>query len=306
VRWMEMNGYDVTYTTSVDTHQHRVALPRYRAFITSGHDEYWSRAMYDAVLGASDSGVQLGFFSGNTIYWQIRFENSTAAAPFAGLPNRIIVCYKGKTRDRKAGNSDPYVATARWRDLDSPRPEEQLVGIQFGYQENTTNYSSPAVPGPGQPPAPYETVGDDTSWVYEGLNVSAGQPLTGLRPGYEFDSDYSLPNAIVHYDRPANRSYSLIASTVVPRHYLTPPLSDSDSEAATSIYQANSGSWVFGAGSIYWGTYLCSQGHGIGCNAWSSAYVQAISKNVLDRFAGVTGIPWRQRPQVPIVLGLLR
>jgi hypothetical protein len=306
VRWMEMNGYDVTYTTSVDTHLHRVPLARYRAFITAGHDEYWSRAMYDAVRGARDSGVHLGFFSGNTIYWQIRFENSTPAAPLAGMPNRIIVCYKDKTRDSNAGNSDPYIATARWRDLDSPRPEEQLVGVQFGWQENLTDYPSPAVPGIGQPPAPYETVGDATSWAYAGLNVTAGQPLTGLRPGYEFDSDYSLPNAPVHYDRPSNRSYSVIASTVVPMYYLTPTLSDSDSEAVSSLYQASSGSWVFGAGSIYWGSYLCATGQGIACNVWSSSYVPVISKNLFDQFAGTTGVPWRQRPQVPILLGLLQ
>jgi hypothetical protein len=306
VRWMEMNGYDVTYTTSVDTHVRTVALPRYRAFINSGHDEYWSRAMYDTVQGARDSGVQLGFFSGNTIFWQIRFENSTSAAPFAGVPNRIIVCYKDKGRDLNAGHTDPYSMTARWRDLDMPRPEQQLVGVQFGWQENITNYPSPAVPGIGQPPAPYETVGDESNWVYASLNVSAGQSLTGLRPGYEFDADYSEPSAPVHYDRPANRSYSMIASTLVPMFYLTPTLQDSDSTAVTSLYQADSGSWVFGAGSIYWGSYLCSKGLGIVCPAWSSPYVPIIAKNILDRFAGTTGVSWRQRPQVPIMLGLLQ
>src|SRR5581483_3467681 len=45
IRWMERSGYDVTYTTSVDTHTNSGRLLNYRGFISSGHDEYWSKTM---------------------------------------------------------------------------------------------------------------------------------------------------------------------------------------------------------------------------------------------------------------------
>ena len=48
VRWMEKSGYDVTYSTDVDTHTNGGRLLNYRGFLSVGHDEYWSKAMYDA------------------------------------------------------------------------------------------------------------------------------------------------------------------------------------------------------------------------------------------------------------------
>lgn len=90
VRFLEREGYDVTYTTDVDTHLHGDLLARHKAFLSVGHDEYWSWEMRDNVEAAREQGVNLGFFGANTSYWQIRFEPS----PSTGEPNRTIVCYK--------------------------------------------------------------------------------------------------------------------------------------------------------------------------------------------------------------------
>ena len=42
-------------------------LRRARAFLSVGHDEYWSLAMYDHVKQAIDAGVNAAFFSGNSV-----------------------------------------------------------------------------------------------------------------------------------------------------------------------------------------------------------------------------------------------
>ena len=46
IRWLEANGYDVTYTTGLDTHRRGDLLsnsPRpHKVFLSVGHDEYWS------------------------------------------------------------------------------------------------------------------------------------------------------------------------------------------------------------------------------------------------------------------------
>ena len=42
IRFLEREGYDVTYCTDVDTHAQPDMLVKHRAFLSVGHDEYWS------------------------------------------------------------------------------------------------------------------------------------------------------------------------------------------------------------------------------------------------------------------------
>ena len=98
-------------------------LLNYRGFLSVGHDEYWSRAMYDAVEAARDSGINLAFFGANDLYWQVRFEPSSG-----GVPNRIMVCYKRAGIDPV---QDSRLKTVRWRDAPVNRPEQGLLGIMY-------------------------------------------------------------------------------------------------------------------------------------------------------------------------------
>ena len=44
VRWLEKNGYDVTYCTEIDVHEN-INLPDHSAYLYVGHNEYWSMQM---------------------------------------------------------------------------------------------------------------------------------------------------------------------------------------------------------------------------------------------------------------------
>jgi hypothetical protein len=88
--WMEEHGYDVTYTSNLDTHSDTDGLRRTKAFISVGHDEYWTRQMYDNVARARDQGVTLLFLSGNAISGEVFLTTSTD-----GRPDRIM----GRTRE---------------------------------------------------------------------------------------------------------------------------------------------------------------------------------------------------------------
>ena len=90
IRWLESKGYDVAYCSNVDTHENGPLLLRHKAFLSVGHDEYWSWEMRANVEAARDQGVDLAFFSANVSYWQIRFETS----PISGAADRTIVGYK--------------------------------------------------------------------------------------------------------------------------------------------------------------------------------------------------------------------
>src|SRR6202035_3372591 len=42
VRWLEANGYDVSYFTDVDSDRNGSLIPNHKVFMSVGHDEYWS------------------------------------------------------------------------------------------------------------------------------------------------------------------------------------------------------------------------------------------------------------------------
>jgi hypothetical protein len=93
IRWLEHHAYDVTYITSVDTHEDVNRLLRGKAFLSVGHDEYWTEQMKTNVFAARDQGVNLGFFSGNYVYWPVAFladsngmeDRTLAMAPKTGV-----------------------------------------------------------------------------------------------------------------------------------------------------------------------------------------------------------------------------
>ena len=72
--WLEKHGYDVTYVSNLDTHRDQEGLKRTKAFLSVGHDEYWTRDMLENVSDARDQGVNLLFLSGNSILGEIYLE----------------------------------------------------------------------------------------------------------------------------------------------------------------------------------------------------------------------------------------
>jgi len=74
VRWLEAQGYDVAYVSDVDVHE-GYDLTRATAFLSVGHDEYWSAAMRDNVERARDGGLNLAFFGSDAVDGLIRFKH---------------------------------------------------------------------------------------------------------------------------------------------------------------------------------------------------------------------------------------
>ena len=159
VRFLERDGYDVSYTTDVDTDRDPTGLLRHRLVITAGHDEYWSKTIRDAFEQARDAGTNLAFLGANTGYWQIRYEDD----------RRTVVEYRKASADPEP---DPALKTVRFRDLVPPRPECELLGVQFGqigirdYAVNPAALSDP--------------------W-FQGTGFTAASTLPGL-VGYEWDA----------------------------------------------------------------------------------------------------------------------
>ena len=91
VRFLEANGYDVSYTTGVDSDRRGNLITNHKTFLSVGHDEYWSGGQRTNVEAARIAGVNLAFFSGNEVFWKTRWENSIAGG---STSHRTLVTYK--------------------------------------------------------------------------------------------------------------------------------------------------------------------------------------------------------------------
>src|SRR3954447_19080926 len=111
VRFLEANGYDVTYQSGLDTDRSGSRILNHNTFLSVGHDEYWSAAQRANVEAARDAGVNLSFFSGNIALWKIRYESSIDGT---NTSYRTLVSYK-ETKD--GAKIDPTSTwTGSWRD----------------------------------------------------------------------------------------------------------------------------------------------------------------------------------------------
>jgi len=83
--WLEQHGFDVTYCSNLDLHFDPEILNRSKVFLSVGHDEYWTKKMYDEAIKARENGLSFAFFSGNSLGHEILLYNS-----FNGTPGRAF------------------------------------------------------------------------------------------------------------------------------------------------------------------------------------------------------------------------
>jgi hypothetical protein len=105
--WMESRGHDVTYISNLDTHADPGGLLRAKGFLSVGHDEYYSRAMYDHLLGAIAQGLNVAFLSGNSCCGLIGLGPGAAGRPPGGTEGGRALPPRTMTRLDRFGPRDP-------------------------------------------------------------------------------------------------------------------------------------------------------------------------------------------------------
>jgi Domain of unknown function (DUF4082)/Purple acid Phosphatase, N-terminal domain len=134
IRWLEANGYDVTYSTGLDADRNGSLIQNHKIYLGAGHDEYWSNNQRANMQAAANGGVNLAFFSGNLMFWKTRWENSIDGT---NTPYRTVVCYKETHANAVIDPLDPPTWTGTWRDprfsppADGGRPENAVFGPMF-------------------------------------------------------------------------------------------------------------------------------------------------------------------------------
>ena len=163
VRWAESNGYQLDFAINSDLEFRPEILAPYQLLVSMGHDEYWTWGMRDTVDHFVDGGGNVAFFSGNTVYWQVRYEDA----------GRTMVCYKyeARTQDPLAGSDRQHLLTSIWSDPLIGRPENLTTGLSFcrgGYIRF----------GKGVPRSTGAyTVYQPAHWVFANTGLRYGDPL---------------------------------------------------------------------------------------------------------------------------------
>jgi hypothetical protein len=159
----ESLGLDITYSTNVDVEERPELLLNHKAFLSLGHDEYWSTAMRDAVEAARDHGVNLAFLGANAVFRHIRLADAPSGK------DRRIIDYKSAAED-PITSKDKSEATVDWREPPVNRPESTLIGNL--YECNPVKADM--------------VVANASNWLFLGTGLSNGDHLDDV-VGSEYD-----------------------------------------------------------------------------------------------------------------------
>lgn len=160
--WLEMLGYDVTYTANCDMLQPDQFL-RAPVFLSVGHDEYWDVRQYNNALASVKAGITHLYLCGNAVMGLTPYRPSRR-----GQANRII--------SREGVFGGMYHELPKFFKLPFPQEGPKtnlLIGAHSVY--------------------PFNGGGDwicrrPENWIFAGTGMKAGDRIPGL-VGWEFHGD---------------------------------------------------------------------------------------------------------------------
>ncbi len=246
IRWLEANGYNVSYASGVDTDRRGVAaLTPHKIFMTAGHDEYWSGGQRSTVESARAAGVNLAFFAGNLMFWKTRFENSIDGT---NTPYRTMTCYKETHEGAKIDPSGIWTGT--WRDprfsppADGGRPENAITGCIF--TANAWRYDPLHVTAEQGRLRFWRNTGFDT--LADGEIGMIADGILGNEWDEDLDNGFRPPGIV-----------DLSSTTIPVYHYILDYGSLYGAGIGThklTLYRHSSGALVFAAATEQWSWFL--------------------------------------------------
>jgi hypothetical protein len=259
MRWLFNNNINVEYAVNYDLYSNPNLLNNYNILIIAGHSEYWAFPERIEVQNFERDGGNVIILSGNTLWWQVRYEDKGNA----------LICYKSQTTDPYNNIRDSFV-TVNWRLPPVNDPENKMTGLSFiagGYvnRGSTLPWSN----GWGG----YSVI-NHHNWVFKGTNLMDGE-------------EFGYPDSVVGDETDGalfewqNGIPILTGTDSSPNNYrvlgISPAFSDwgftLNPYAMMGIFHIPDGGSVFNAATIFW-----SRGFD------NNYYVQKITRNVIDKF----------------------
>ena len=257
VAWFEKyaqeTGAKIGYIGDFDLHEDPAIMDGYKLFVSQGHDEYWTKEMFDAVENRIfKQGKNTAFLGANTAYWQVRYTDINKA-PGGKDRGRQMVAYKN-TYDPLANRFDkeddalPWVTNMfRYKNR---RPETMLLGVAYqSYFEPTDN----------APLVDYKVV-DVSLPFFEGVNWKKGDIIKGV-VGYEWDNRDPDGDGKRLWDASKSMNANLPADRIKVLFTGEPVDFQGKKGLAEAVYwESPAGAKVFSSGAIRWDWGLAKDG----------------------------------------------
>jgi hypothetical protein len=270
IYWLEENGYNVSYISSVDAANNPSALANTKVYMDVGHDEYWSQSQYNNVQAAAHSGVNLAFLSGNQVYWDVAYTNG-----LSGSPNTTIVEYKDPWAGAQIdpnGTSGGGGSTFRDPNFGPDLPENSLSGNIFQVDDlgSLANVEIPY------------SLSQFHFWRNTGVASLAPGSVAALTNllGYEWDTDNNngfRPAGVVDLSSTTDYVGTLLLD------YGRTVGAGSATHSLTLYRDQTSGALIFSAGTVMWSWGLDTQHalfHGL-----TAPVSQAVQQSLVNLFA---------------------
>jgi hypothetical protein len=243
----ERAGVPLAYLTDLDVAADPGILRGARAYVSMGHDEYWTPSMRAAVLQARAHGTNLAFLGADTEFWRIRLASSATG------PDRVVVGYRWDYQQDPAIHRHPARATAPFGFAPDPRPEQALTGMRYECFPVS---------------APY-TVTSPHWWGFAGTGVHAGSRFPDL-VGVEADRVYPSPATPRPLQILSSTGYSCLGV---------------QTSAQSVYYTTSSGAGVFNAGTLHWTCALLDACGPYPVSPRTAAFTRTVTANLLRVFA---------------------
>ena len=138
------------------------ALEGLKLLVIIGHSEYWTRKARENFDKFVDEGGNALILSGNTMWWQVRYDKSRTR----------LICYKNETDPE----NDPKLKTIEWSQEMLDYPVHESIGLSFEYggfgRKHGVGYDGLKIWAPSHP-------------AFAGTGLSAGDVLS--IPTKEYD-----------------------------------------------------------------------------------------------------------------------
>jgi hypothetical protein len=243
----EKMGLPLAYLTSTDIATDPHALDGASAFVSLGHDEYWTPQERANVTAARDAGVNVAFLGANAMYRRVRLEPTQLGA------GRLVVCYKTSYLQDPLYGKDNALVTNDFRSDPDPDPESSLTGTLYEGFPTVADY----------------VVATPDAWLFKGTGVTKGS---------------RFPNMIgIEYDRvnpcyPVARPIQVLSHSPVTCHGV-------NSYSDSAYYTHSGGAGVFNAGTMRWVETFAEPLYDWGLTAACGDFTRRVTANVLSAFA---------------------
>ena len=248
LHWLQATGFRTNVISDADFHSGFDDLPNYAVLVLLTHPEYWTLEMLDRLESFLSAGGCVLYLGGNGVFEQCSFN--------AGMES-LSFFY---------GHHDKQRSYAYFRNLDPPRPEREILGV--GFRFDNCWVGDPA----GYAAYPYKIRADDHAMIQgTGLKNGALVGIDGLQgvngggaSGWEMDcstlSAGSAAGVTVEARVGSDRGASPKNIVVLARGTNPPVNGGGDHAAEMTYYDTGHGGFVFSVGSICFGGSLVQDG----------------------------------------------